>query len=170
MLFALSDPTIAPVKSALQAAIHLLTRAAAVGLGVALIGCSLRFQPLIAHRVWTGKTRAEVFDAAVRVLHVQDYLIAAAEKDSGVIATDWKSFKADDQEYRIRLNLLVFDEAPGSVALSFKSLVQERDERDWVDLDPDTKLAKQDYGRITRELDDFFLEVQRYVGPSVQRR
>jgi hypothetical protein len=137
-------------------------------------GCSLfgpKFQPLVAHRVWEQSNTEKVFDAAVRVLHSSDYLIASADKKSGLIATDWKQFAVSDTKFRIRLNLLVLKETETSVALSYKSRVQARPSGgSWNDIEADDPVDSDGYKRLTNELDDFFLEIQRYAGPSTQRR
>jgi hypothetical protein len=151
------------------------------GLVIVLVsgGCGgSSFQPLVMHRVWENKPSEQVFDAAVRVLHGADFLIAAADKGSGLIATDWKYLarkgKKDEKssKYRIRLNLLVFQEAgvTQSAALSYKSVVQQRNEDEWIDLASGDDVPADSYREMTRILDDFFLEIQRYCGPSVQRR
>ena len=137
-------------------------------------GCSLfgpKFQPLVAHRVWEQDDSEPVFDAAIRVLHSSDYMIASSDKKSGLIATDWKLFAVNDIKFRVRLNLLVLKETEGSVALSYKSRVQARPSGgSWNDIEADDPVDADGYKRLTNELDDFFLEIQRYAGPSVQRR
>ena len=139
-----------------------------------LSSCTLpiSFHPLVAHRVWEQKTKGEVFDAVMRAIHNEDFLVAAADKESGMIATDWKLFAAGDFRCQMRVNLLVFEETQGFVAVSFKSVVQywDRDDRMWVEVLPDQHFNEEGFKRLTMALDDFFLEVQRYVGPSVQRR
>jgi hypothetical protein len=140
-----------------------------------LIGCGARFQPLVEHRVFDGPTKEKVFNAVVRAVHSQDFLIAAADKESGIIATDWHEFAIegigfDDKRFRLRINLLVFEEAPSNIAVTFKSVTQYYDEGEWIGLRIGERMDSEGYRRLTQILDDFFLEVQRYAGPSVQRR
>lgn len=142
---------------------------------VVTTACAARFEPLVAHRVWENKTKQEVFDAAIRALHGRDMVIAAADRDAGLIVTDWKegavqNVLSPDYRFRIRINLLVFDEAEGYVAVSFKSWVQSYQGGEWRELQLGDRIDADGYKRLTQLLDDFFLEVQRYVGPSVQRR
>jgi hypothetical protein len=143
---------------------------------VSLAGCGggTRYQPLVAHRSWQTDDQAKVFDAVVRVLHGQDYLIASADKGSGLIATDWKNYQAEEWTYRVRLNLLVLKETEGYTAVDYKSKVQERHPEktkgEWKDIESNDPIQKDGYKTLTKGLDDFFLEVQRYAGPSVQRR
>ena len=145
--------------------------AVAVLVGLTGAGCSVPFAPLVAHRAWENHTKDEVFDAAVRVLHGQDFMIAAADKGSGIISTDWREFVRGDKHFRLRLNLLVLVEQTTAVDLSFKSVVQRRDGTNWVQLvEREDSIDAKSYHNMTRTLDDFFMEVQRYVGPSAQVR
>ena len=145
-------------------------------LSLALFACGhTTFNPLVAHRTWQSDDTGKVFDATVRVLHTQDFMIASADKSSGLIATDWKEYAADDGwKYKMRLNLLVLKESEGYVALDFKSAVQakhpDKTRGDWRQVESDDPIDSEGYKKMTQELDDFFLEVQRYAGPSVQRR
>jgi len=142
-------------------------------------GCGAKFYPLVKHRVFDGPTKEEVFDAVVRALHNEDFLIAAADKDSGIVATDWKEFGVkglikglvgEEQRFRLRVNLLVFEEAKPNIAVTFKSIAQYYENGEWIELRIGDRMNSEGYRRLTQTLDDFFLEVQRYVGPSVQRR
>ncbi len=147
---------------------------------VVVVACSVgcggqRFEPLVAHRSWQTDDQGKVFDAAVRVLHGQDFLIASAEKSSGLISTDWKNYQTDDDwKYRVRLNLLVLKETEGYTALDYKSKVQKmhptKTKGEWKEVEANDPIDSDGYKKLTRALDDFFLEVQRYAGPSVQRR
>jgi hypothetical protein len=146
-----------------------------------LSGCFLgggdktTFRPILTHRVWENKPTQEVFDAAVRVLHASDFLIAAADKSSGLISTDWKTLVVKKNErwarMRVRLNLLVLQETgvAASAALSYKQIVQAQRDNDWVELAEGDELAVETWKQTVKVKDDFFLEVQRYCGPSVQR-
>jgi hypothetical protein len=141
-----------------------------------LLACGgAHFTPLVAHRTWQTDDSAKVFDATVRVLHGQDFMIASADKSSGLISTDWKEYAADDGwKYKMRMNLLVLKETEGYVALDFKSKVQalhaEKTHGEWRELEANDPIDAEGFRKMNRELDDFFLEVQRYAGPSVQRR
>jgi hypothetical protein len=138
-----------------------------------LAGCgggALRFQPLVTHRVFNGPSKGEVFDAAVRVVHNSDYLVAAANKDSGLIATDWRRYALNKFVFQSRINLLVMDESPGYIAVSFKSVVQYRDKDGWHEVLSGDRFNSKAFRQLTQALDNFYLELQRYVGPSVQRR
>ena len=142
------------------------------------IGCAgraVKYQPLVSHRVWEQETTHDLFDAAVRVLHTEDFLIAASDKDSGLISTDWKTIRSSTGwKYKIRINLLILEEAEGYVAISFKSKVEaqhpSKTNGQWVTIDANDPIDKRGYEELTRTLDDFFLEIQRYAGPSVQQR
>jgi hypothetical protein len=111
------------------------------------------------------------------VLHSSDYLVAAAEKSSGLLSTDWKTqqvTKGDGSvtRLRLRLSLLVFKETgvTSSAALSYKPLVQvRRPNGDWDDLPDNEELSDETYKPLSKIRDEFFLEIQRYCGPSVQR-
>jgi hypothetical protein len=134
------------------------------------------FRPIVMHRVWENKPTDQVFEAAVRVLHTTDFLIAAADKSSGLITTDWKMQVIRKNEHwarlRTRLNLLVFQEqgVAASAALSYKQIVQaQREGGDWVELADGDSLSGEAWKQVVKVRDDFFLEVQRYCGPSVQR-
>jgi hypothetical protein len=140
-----------------------------------LTGCgTTNFQPLVAHRVWQQDAVDKVFDAAVRVLHTADYMIAASDKKSGLISTDWKKYAVGDWKLQTRLNLLVLQESQGHVALSYKSKVQvshpKKTRNEWVEVNAGEPIDADGYQKLTRELDEFFLEVQRYAGPSIQQR
>ena len=140
-------------------------------LALVIAGCGgATYQPLVAHRVFQSQTKAQVFDAVVRALHTADFLIATADKDSGIIGTDWKEFAVGKVRFRIRLNLLVFEEAAPSVAVSFKSVVHVRHKGDWREIQAGDSVDAESFAQMTRTLDDFFLEVQRYAGPSIQQR
>ena len=96
--------------------------------------------------------------------------MATSDKDSGLISTDWKGFADETDQYRLRANLLVFEGAPGSVAVSYKSIAQVLSQGQWIELQVGDLFPDEQYRQFTAALDEFFLEVQRYVGPSVQQR
>ena len=78
------------------------------------------FEPLVAHRTWATDDKTEVFNAAIRVLHNQDYLIASSDTSAGLISTDWKQFASDDWKTRSRINLWLMKEADGYLAVDCK--------------------------------------------------
>ena len=129
---------------------------------------NIRYQPLVTHRVWESTSSGKVFDAALRAIHNEDFLIATADREAGIISTDWKHYAGKYWRIRFRINLYIFEEAEGYVAISFKSVVQSADGT--YEAMPGSKITKQGYQQITQTLDNFFLEIQRYCGPSVQRR
>jgi len=70
----------------------------------------------------------------------------------------------------MRINLYIFEETSGFIAVSFKSVVQLWKDNHWEEFSSGDIIAEELYKNLTIALDNFFLEVQRYVGPSVQHR
>lgn len=141
------------------------------------MGCNatVNYEPLVSHRVWKQDSSDKIFDAAVRVLHSEDFLIASSDKDAGLIATDWKQFRTTTGwQFKIRVNLLVMKETEGHTALSFKTKVQGNNPQvtggQWINFNANDPVDAAGYQQLTQTLDDFFLEIQRYAGPSVQQR
>ena len=136
-------------------------------------------RPIVTHRTWTNKSIFQIYDSCIRALHSSGIMIASESKDSGLISTDWIDYSAGDTRYRMRLSILALESTNNSVSVDIKGKYERGNPQYEYYKGPYGWPLKDLIGHIWEEinisdsedliniLDDLFLEIQRYAGPSV---
>lgn len=75
---------------------------------------------LVKHAVWETNDTETVYDACLKGLHLNGFMILVAERESGLLATEWKDISTASIDAKFRMNLLIFNEAPGHTSLSIR--------------------------------------------------
>lgn len=121
-------------------------------------GCTTPQNPMIRHAIWNEPPEAKIFNAAIKALHTQEYMILEATPETGLIVTDWASFQGPGQMIAsYRLNVLVFESAGDTTTVSVKIAVK-------ASIQPTDAEKVAINNRIGTRIQSFYVEMARLLG------
>ncbi|MDF3129751.1 hypothetical protein P0Y35_11140 [Kiritimatiellaeota bacterium B1221] len=145
-----------------------LKRISCLAIFLTLTGCATTPPPplpqLIKHAVWETNDKALVYDACLKGLHLNGFMILVAERESGLLATEWKDISTASIDAKFRMNLLIFSEAPGHTSLSIRYDINwsGKEGHKVKTVEAEQIVSKS----VTDTMDSLFLEFDRLVGKA----